>query len=183
MQQPQAYGNLGNTFKSLKNYESAIKCCENHLRITREQKDQLGEGRACYNLGNVHHAVGKAEMQKKKADPSAKERGVASIRKAIVYYKDTLQITGTLKDTAGEGRAVGNLGNAYTAIGEYEEAIKYHKRRYVEMGLAQDRMQQNPRSLETSSNTAQDARGINATSVSTIRQGATRLVWCTLTSY
>ena len=29
----------------------------------------------------------------------------------------------------GEGRAVGNLGNAYTAIGQYEEAVKYHKRR------------------------------------------------------
>ena len=29
----------------------------------------------------------------------------------------------------GEGRAVGNLGNAYTALGEYTEAIKFHTRR------------------------------------------------------
>lgn len=29
----------------------------------------------------------------------------------------------------GEGRAVGNLGNAYTAIGDYNQAIEYHQRR------------------------------------------------------
>lgn len=38
-----AYGNLGNTFKSLKNYDNAIKCCEAHLEITRELGDRLGE--------------------------------------------------------------------------------------------------------------------------------------------
>ena len=82
------------SYKSLKNYENAIKCCENHLRITRELRDKLGEGRACYNLGNVHHAVGKADMAKKKVDPDAKARGTAAIKKAIVYYRETLIITG-----------------------------------------------------------------------------------------
>ncbi len=35
---------LGNTFKALKNYPNAIRCCEAHLEITRELKDRLGEG-------------------------------------------------------------------------------------------------------------------------------------------
>jgi len=60
--QAKAFGNLGNTFKSLKNFPNAIRCCEAHLEITRELNDKLGEGRACYNLGNVHHAVGKMAL-------------------------------------------------------------------------------------------------------------------------
>lgn len=57
---------------------------------------------------------------------------------AIEYYKATLAITAELKDVAGEGRAVGNLGNAYTAIGEYSEAIKYHERRLAIANQAND---------------------------------------------
>ena len=45
------------------------------------------------------------------------------------YYKKTLEITSSLNDKSGEGRALGNLGNAYTAIGDYAEAITYHERR------------------------------------------------------
>ena len=32
-----------------------------------------------------------------------------------------------MHDKAGMGRAYGNIGNAYSAAGIYEEAIKYHK--------------------------------------------------------
>lgn len=79
--QAKAYGNLGNTLKSLKKYDEAIQCCESHLEITRDQGDRLGEGRACYNLGNVHHAVGKALLATKNLDDAAK--GTESIHKAI----------------------------------------------------------------------------------------------------
>eukprot|EP00041_Stephanoeca_diplocostata_P033781 m.1123738 g.1123738 ORF g.1123738 m.1123738 type:complete len:575 (-) comp24406_c2_seq5:303-2027(-) len=125
--QAKAFGNLGNTFKSLKSYDNAIRCCEDHLRITKELKDRLGEGRACYNLGNVHHAVGKSHNAKKTPDEIS--LGHAAIKKAIEYYKTTLTITKELQDTSGEGRAVGNLGNAYTAIGMFKEAIVFHERR------------------------------------------------------
>ena len=82
-----AFGNLGNTFKSLKNYVNAIRCCEKHLEITRQLHDRLGEGRACYNpnpnpnpnpegracynLGNVHHALGKVHLSNNAADGQA----------------------------------------------------------------------------------------------------------------
>ena len=42
LQQAKAFGNLGNTFKALKNYPNAIKCCEAHLEITKELHDRLG---------------------------------------------------------------------------------------------------------------------------------------------
>eukprot|EP00912_Choanoflagellata_sp_UC4_P001219 UC4_evm1s762 len=122
-----AYGNLGNTFKSLQNYPNAVKCCEAHLELTKELGNSFGEGRACYNLGNVHHAIGKGLMSKKDLDAVA--LGRKSIHKAIQYYKTTLEMTARLNDKQGEGRAVGNLGNAYNSLGEYREAIKYHERR------------------------------------------------------
>ena len=40
------------------------------MEITRELKDRLGEGRACYNLGNVYHALGKAKLAKRDAQVS-----------------------------------------------------------------------------------------------------------------
>lgn len=33
----------------------------------------------------------------------------------------------SVQDKAGMGRAYGNIGNAYSAAGFYEQAIKYHK--------------------------------------------------------
>lgn len=134
--QAKAYGNLGNTFKSLKNYANAVKCCESHLEITKELKDKLGEGRACYNLGNVHHAIGKAGLALKTETGTVDGR--TSINVAIGYYKKTLEITCSLNDKSGEGRALGNLGNAYTAIGDYAEAITYHERRLELAVVAKD---------------------------------------------
>ena len=32
-----------------------------HLRIAQELKDKVGEGRACWSLGNAHTALGKNE--------------------------------------------------------------------------------------------------------------------------
>eukprot|EP00055_Hartaetosiga_balthica_P004707 m.12794 g.12794 ORF g.12794 m.12794 type:complete len:570 (+) comp4060_c0_seq1:30-1739(+) len=123
-----AHGNLGNTFKSLKDYQKAVFHCETHLDLTRQLNDRFGEGRACYNLGNVYHAHGKSLLTKR--DPESQKKGREFVMKAIEYYKSTLEITRALNDIAGEGRAVGNLGNAFTAIGEFQEAIVQHKRRY-----------------------------------------------------
>lgn len=38
-----------------------------------------------------------------------------------------LSIARSLQDRAGMGRAYGNIGNAYSAAGFYDSAIKYHK--------------------------------------------------------
>lgn len=86
--------------------------------------------------------MGKSKLQK---DPEGAKK---SLRTAIEFYHQTLTITSELKDIAGlewlawghygqtthdnssgEGRAVGNLGNAYSALGEFKEAVKYHTRR------------------------------------------------------
>jgi hypothetical protein len=51
-----ASGNLGNTLKVMGKFEEAVICCRRHLEICQEHSDQIGIGRALYNLGNVYHA-------------------------------------------------------------------------------------------------------------------------------
>lgn len=65
----------------------------------------------------MHHAVGKGKMATKTAEGTAE--GKKDVLRAIELYKKTVSITVAQNDISGEGRAVGNLGNAYTAIGEY----------------------------------------------------------------
>lgn len=46
---------------------------------------------------------------------------------ALKLHQAHLTISRQQGDRAGIGRAFGNIGNAYSAAGLYEEAIKYHK--------------------------------------------------------
>ena len=39
-----------------------------------------------------------------------------------------MKIAKEIGDRAGEGRAYGNLGNAYDSLGDYQKAIEYHEK-------------------------------------------------------
>ncbi|XP_044167575.1 LOW QUALITY PROTEIN: tetratricopeptide repeat protein 28-like, partial [Acropora millepora] len=49
-------------------------------------------------------------------------------RKAIEYHEKHLKIAIEIGDRGGEGRAYGNLGNAYQSLGDYRKAIEYHEK-------------------------------------------------------
>ena len=40
-----------------------------------------------------------------------------------------MKIAKEIGDRAGEGRAYGNLGNAYQLLGDYQKAIEHHEKR------------------------------------------------------
>jgi len=44
----------------------------------------------------------------------------------IKYHNQQLSIAKELGDRAGEGRAYGNLGNAYQSLGDFKQAVEYH---------------------------------------------------------
>lgn len=48
------YGNLGNTYYLLGEFDSAIRCHLERLKIAREFGDKAAERRAYSNLGNAH---------------------------------------------------------------------------------------------------------------------------------
>ena len=53
----QAYGNLGNAYQSLGDYQKAIEYHEKDLKIAKEIGDRAGEGRAYGNLGNAYKSL------------------------------------------------------------------------------------------------------------------------------
>lgn len=46
---------------------------------------------------------------------------------ALKLHKAHLSFTQELGDYAAQGRAYGNMGNAYHALGIYDQAVRYHR--------------------------------------------------------
>ena len=104
-----AYGNLGNAYHSLGDFQKAIEYYERHLKISKEVGDRAGEGSAYGNLGIAYDSL-------------------TDFQKAIEYHERHLKISKEVGDRAGEGKAYGNLGNAYHSLGDFQKAIEYHER-------------------------------------------------------
>jgi tetratricopeptide (TPR) repeat protein len=52
---------------------------------------------------------------------------LGEVRQAIKFYEQHLAIAREISDRHGEGRAQGNLGNAYVDLGEVRQAIKFYE--------------------------------------------------------
>ncbi|XP_076026261.1 G-protein-signaling modulator 2-like isoform X2 [Genypterus blacodes] len=114
--QGRTYGNLGNTYYLLGDFDTAIAAHDKRLLIAKEFGDKAAERRAHCNLGNAHIFLGHFET-------------------AAGHYKRTLQLARLLKDRAVEAQACYSLGNTYTLLHDYERAIDYHIKHLV---IAQD---------------------------------------------
>ncbi|KAM4549324.1 G-protein-signaling modulator 2-like isoform 1-T2 [Odontesthes bonariensis] len=114
--QGRTYGNLGNTYYLLGDFQTAIAAHEKRLLIAKEFGDKSAERRAHCNLGNAHIFLSQFDA-------------------AASHYKRTLQLARLLKDRAVEAQACYSLGNTYTLLQDYERAIDYHLKHLV---IAQD---------------------------------------------
>ncbi|KAF7202723.1 G-protein-signaling modulator 2 [Nothobranchius furzeri] len=110
--QGRTYGNLGNTYYLLGDFEMSAAAHEKRLLIAKEFGDKSAERRAHCNLGNAHIFLGQFEV-------------------AAGHYKKTLQLARLLKDKAVEAQACYSLGNTYTLLQDYERAIDYHLKHLV----------------------------------------------------
>ncbi|XP_051517831.1 G-protein-signaling modulator 2-like isoform X2 [Myxocyprinus asiaticus] len=114
--QGRTYGNLGNSYYLLGNFQDAVLAHEQRLLIAKEFGDRAAERRAYCNLGNAYIFLGQFEV-------------------AAEHYKRTLQLARQLKDRAVEAQACYSLGNTYTLLQDYERAIDYHLKHLI---IAQD---------------------------------------------
>ena len=144
-----AYGNLGNAYHSLGDFQTAIEHHERDLKIAKEVGDKAGEGGAYGNLGNAYHSLGDfktaiehherdLKIAKEVGDKAGEGRAYANLgnaydslgdfQTAIEHHERDLKIAKEVGDKAGEGRAYGNLGNAYDSLGDFQTAIEHHER-------------------------------------------------------
>ncbi|KAL3858484.1 hypothetical protein ACJMK2_013073, partial [Sinanodonta woodiana] len=106
-----AHGNLGNVHMSLGKYMNAYTCYQEQLEKSRELRDSALEANACGNL-----AITKMNM--------------TNFEEAIGLFEQQLAMLEQVHGNSAlfdKGRAFGNLGDCYEALGDYEEAIKCHE--------------------------------------------------------
>lgn len=143
------YGNLGNTYYFLGDFESAIECHHQRLKIAKEYGDKPAERRAYSNLGNAHIFQGRfneaadfylkaMNVARTLGDRAIEAQSYYSLGNAYILLQDYsvaidfhlrhLQIAQSLEDKIGESRAYWSLGNAYAALGDLDNAIMYANR-------------------------------------------------------
>src|SRR4051812_41290054 len=104
----------------------------------------MGQYRALYSLGNIYYTWGKHIGRLVRATQTlvdypkeAKEKFhkavecflyVISTKFSSFLFSSCVKISESLSDRPAEGRACGNLGNAYYLLGEFETAVTYHNR-------------------------------------------------------
>ena len=103
------YGNLGNAYRNLSEFQRAIEYLKKSLSIAKEVGDREGEGRAYGNLGVSYQFL-------------------SEFQRAIEYHKKHLSIAKEIGARGGEGCAYANLGNAYRQLSEFQRAMEYHKK-------------------------------------------------------
>ena len=102
-----AHGNIGAVYKSLCQYEKAMKSFMKHVRICKGTGDLTGEGKAYGNIGVVHWSMSQYE-------------------KAMECQMKCLRMCKGTGDLTVEGTAYGNIGVVYGSMSQYEKAMEYY---------------------------------------------------------
>ncbi|KAK0402886.1 hypothetical protein QR680_016596 [Steinernema hermaphroditum] len=103
------YGNLGNVYYLLGDFETAVFYHQKRLDIARQFGDRAAMRRAYSNLGNAHVYMSKLE-------------------EAVQFYKLALSVAQEQGDRIGEAQVCFGLGNSATIQGDFDSAIDYHLR-------------------------------------------------------
>ncbi|CAL8082559.1 unnamed protein product [Orchesella dallaii] len=113
-----AHGNLGAVHMSLGNYTSAIKCYEEMLERAKDLKDAMTEAQAYGNLGIAR-------------------MNICSYEEGVTFFELQISVLEALMSSNSKiamlvlvekGRAYGNLGDCFSALNDFEEAIRCHDR-------------------------------------------------------
>ncbi len=109
---------LGVTYEDKKDHTAAIKYYEDALKIAENIPDRQIVSKCLGNLGIVFKNLADA-------NPTHK---VSLLKKAIVYQRNSLNISIEDGDKRSEGRTYGNIATILSRQGNRDEAIEYSKK-------------------------------------------------------
>lgn len=127
-----ALAGLGSAYAALGELQQAIGAYQQALAIARQMGDREAEAADLGNLGRAYGMLGEA-------------------RRAIGYFERSLALHREIRDAArrdssewraarrGEGNDLGNLGNAWAALGEAPRAVEYYEQHLAAAREAGDR--------------------------------------------
>jgi tetratricopeptide (TPR) repeat protein len=99
---------LGIAYRSLSEFQQAIKFDQQALELSQKLADRNGEANSLGNLGNAYDSLGQYQQ-------------------AIQFQQQSLEIFREIGDRNGEANSLCNLGNAYYSLGQYQQAIQFQQ--------------------------------------------------------
>ena len=105
-----AYGNLGNAYHWLGNFQQAIDCQKECQSFAKDVRDRTLEGTASGNLSNASC--------------------LCNFQRATEFHKQHLSIAKEVGDRAAEGHVCGNLDNAYRCLCDFNPKIIPFRKSY-----------------------------------------------------
>ena len=103
-----AWTRLGNLYRDLGQYASAITHHEHAQNIFRTLDEKECIAASLMNLGIAYQSLGEYE-------------------RAIDFHQQSLEIMREIGNRKEEANSLGNLGNVYQSLGEYQRAIDFHR--------------------------------------------------------
>ncbi|HPW66516.1 MAG TPA: tetratricopeptide repeat protein [Salinivirgaceae bacterium] len=100
------YNNIGITHYYLKNYDNVLDNFKHALAIYQELNDLRGQAMPYYNIGEIYF--------------EAKQ----DYRSALYHYKKSYDIEQAIGDINGQASSLNRMGACYSALKNYEEAIR-----------------------------------------------------------
>ncbi|MGB6300960.1 MAG: CHAT domain-containing protein [Rivularia sp. (in: cyanobacteria)] len=123
---------LGLVNFGLQDYPKEVNYYKQSLVIAREIKDSELEALVQTMLAD---AKIRSNPQKSEADRLNQQGSQhfqnGQLKAALLAWEQALQIYREIKDRAGEGGVLGNLGNAYSSLGDYQKAIDFNQQSLV----------------------------------------------------
>lgn len=107
---------MGAVYIAMGDFENAVQCHEQHLKIAKDLGNKREEARAYSNLGSAYHYR-------------------RNFDKAMSYHNYVLELAQELMEKAIEMRAYAGLGHAARCMQDLERAKQYHEQ---QLGIAED---------------------------------------------
>lgn len=114
-------GNVGAVYLAMGDFDSAVECHTEHLRLAKMLGNKVEGARAYSNLGSSHHYR-------------------RCFDQARTFHEHVLRLARELGDRTIEARAYAGLGHAARCMGDSQQARRWHEKQLDMALMARDKV-------------------------------------------